>query len=140
MSDTFLVFTDEAGAYNKLPSEPFRRSHPFYIRSNVCLSAEDYRVFQGEIQSLNKRYGIPVGEEVKWSDLWETHRGKYRAEFLKGFSEDQLKSNLLAWVGSKQNWSGIIKIGHIDIPGAPDVEACLAWKDFHNSAEDANTG
>lgn len=86
-----FVFTDEAGAYNKLPSEPFRRSHPFYIRSNAYLSCNDYRVFQGEIQVLNKRYGIPVGEEVKWSDLWETQRGKYRAEFLKGLSEDKLK-------------------------------------------------
>lgn len=87
----YFVFTDEAGAYNKLPSEPFRRSHPFYIRSNVCISVEDYRVFQGEVQALNKLYGIPVGEEVKWSDPWEIHRGKYRSEFLKGFSEDKLK-------------------------------------------------
>lgn len=86
-----FVFTDEAGAYNKLPSEPFRRSHPFYIRSNTYLSVNDYQVFQGEVQALNKRYGIPVGEEVKWSDLWETKRGKIRAEFLKGLSEDKLK-------------------------------------------------
>lgn len=91
MSESLFVFTDEAGAYNKLPSEPFRRSHPFYIRSNTYLSADDYRVFQGEVQALNKRYGIPVGEEVKWSDLWEIHRGKYRAEFLKGLSEEKLK-------------------------------------------------
>ena len=91
MIKTVFVFTDEAGAYNKLPSEPFRRSHPFYIRSNTYLSTDDYRVFQGEVQVLNKRYGIPVGEEVKWSDLWETKRGKYRAEFLKGLSEDTLK-------------------------------------------------
>ncbi len=91
MNDTFLVFTDEACAYNKLPSEPFRRSHPFYIRSNAYLSCNDYRVFQGEIQVLNKHYGIPVGEEAKWPDLWETKRGKFRAEFLKGLSEDKLK-------------------------------------------------
>ena len=86
-----FVFTDEAGAYNKLPSEPFRRSHPFYIRSTAYLSCNDYRVFQGEIQVLNKRYGIPVGDEVKWSDLWETKRGKFRSAFLKGLSEDNLK-------------------------------------------------
>ena len=74
MSSVF-AFTDEAGAYYKLPSEPFRNSHPFYTRSNVCLSADDFRVFQGEIQSLNRRYGILVGEEVKWSVLWEIHWG-----------------------------------------------------------------
>lgn len=89
--NTVFVFTDEAGAYNKIPSEPFRRSHPFYIRSNTVISADDYRVFQGEVQALNKRYGIPVGEEIKWSDLWEIHQGKYRAAFLQGFSEDKLK-------------------------------------------------
>ena len=89
--DTFFVFTDEAGAYNKLPCEPFRRSHPFYIRSNTFLSVDDYRVFQGEVQAVDKLYGIPVGEEVKWSDLWKIHRGKYRAAFLKGLSEDKLK-------------------------------------------------
>ena len=88
---SIFVFTDEAGAYNKLPSEPFRRSHPFYIRSTICLSSDDYRLFQGEVQGLNKRYGLPVGEEVKWSDLWEIHRGKYRAGFLKGLSEEKLK-------------------------------------------------
>lgn len=91
MNESFLVFTDEAGAYNKMPSEPFRRSHPFYIRSNTYLSANDYRVFQGKVQALNKLYGIPIGEEVKWSDLWEVHRGKFRTSFLQGFSEDKLK-------------------------------------------------
>ena len=88
---SYIIFTDEAGAYNKLPSEPFRRSHPFYIRSNVYLTTEDYRIFQNEIQALNRQYGVPVGEEVKWSDLWEAQKGKYRAEFLKKIPADRLK-------------------------------------------------
>ena len=91
MSETYLIFTDEAGAYNKRPNEKFRHSHPFYIRSNVRFSADDYRLFQNEIEELNKKYGIPVEEEIKWSDLWEIHKGKYRAEFLKSKSEDALK-------------------------------------------------
>ena len=91
MAETYFVFTDEAGAYNKRPNETFRHSHPFYIRSNVCMSADDYRLFQNEIKELNKKYSIPVGEEIKWSDLWEIHKRKYRAEFLKSKSEDTLK-------------------------------------------------
>ena len=67
---SYIIFTDEAGAYNKLPSEPFRRSHPFYIRSNVYLTTEDYRIFQNEIQALNRQYGVPVGEEVKWDECF----------------------------------------------------------------------
>lgn len=91
LSKVFFVFTDEAGVYNKRPTEKFRRSQPFYIRSNICFSIEDYKSFQNEIQELNNRYHIPVGEEIKWSDLWEIHNGKYRADFLKKYKEDTLK-------------------------------------------------
>lgn len=91
VAEAYYIFTDEAGAYNKRPSESFRRSHPFYIRANVRLSANDYRVFQKEIQELNTKYGVPVGEEIKWSDLWEISKGKYRADFLKSFTPDKLK-------------------------------------------------
>ncbi len=91
VAEAYYIFTDEAGAYNKRPSESFRRSHPFYIRANVRLSASDYRVFQKEIQELNTKYGVPVGEEIKWSDLWEISKGKYRVDFLKSFTPDKLK-------------------------------------------------
>ena len=88
---TYFVFTDEAGSYTKQPSESFRRSHPFYIRSSVRLSADDYRLFQNELQELNKNYPIPIGEEIKWSDLWEIWKGKYRERFLRFITPDQLK-------------------------------------------------
>lgn len=102
MSETYLVFTDEAGVYNKRPNEKFRHSHPLYIRSNVRFSADDYRLFQSEIAELNEHYSIPVSEEIKWSDLWEIHKGKYRSEFLKTKSEDTLKGyytsyHLMIW-------------------------------------------
>lgn len=89
--NAYLIFSDETGAYCKNPNEKFRHSHPFYIRSNVRFSSDDYRKFQNEIQELNKQYGVPIGEEIKWSDLWEIHKGKYRSEFLKEKSEDSLK-------------------------------------------------
>lgn len=91
MGETYYIFTDEAGAYNKRPSESFRRSHPFYIRANVRLSVNDYRIFHQEIQELNDNYGIPVGKEIKWSDLWEVCKGKYRTDFLKPFTPDKIK-------------------------------------------------
>lgn len=91
MSEMYFIFTDEAGAYNKRPGESFRRAHPFYVRANVRFSSDDYRQFQNEILDLNKSYGIPYGEEIKWSDLWEMRKGKYRADFLRTFSQDKLK-------------------------------------------------
>lgn len=72
MSETYFVFTDEAGTYNKRPNEKFRHSHPFYIRANVRFSADDYRLFQNEID-------------------WEIHKGKHRSDFLKSKTEDALK-------------------------------------------------
>ncbi len=89
--NTYFIFTDEAGSYMKQPSESFRRSHPLYIRSSVRFSADDYRLFQNELQELNKNYPIPIGEEIKWSDLWEIGKGKYRERFLRFITPDQLK-------------------------------------------------
>lgn len=91
MGEAFFIFTDEAGAYQRCPLETFRRSHPFYIRSNARFSVDDYRIFQTEIQDLNSQYGVPIGEEIKWSDLWEISKKKYRKEFLKTFSDNNLK-------------------------------------------------
>ena len=42
-------------------------------------------------KEFNTKYGVPVGEEIKWSDLWEISKGKYRADFLKSFTPDKLK-------------------------------------------------
>lgn len=76
----YLVFTDEAGAYKQQTTVVFRRRHPFYVRSNVMISMDDYRDFQKEMQSLNNIYNIPVGEEIKWSDLWEKMRNRPRTQ------------------------------------------------------------
>ena len=74
MGEAYYIFTDEAGAYNKRPSEPFRRSHPFYIRANVRLSVNDYRIFQQEFrnstpnmesQLAKKSNGLTYGKFAK---------------------------------------------------------------------------
>lgn len=87
----YLVFTDEAGAYKAQTTPEFRKRHPFYIRSNVMISMEDYRDFQKEMQTLNGMYEIPVGEEVKWSDLWEKLRNRPRTPAIAAMAEDRLK-------------------------------------------------
>lgn len=87
----YLVFTDEAGAYKGKTTTQFRKSHPFYVRSNVMISMDDYRDFQKEMQTLNGMYEIPVGEEVKWSDLWEKIRKRPRTAAIATMSDDRLK-------------------------------------------------
>lgn len=87
----YLVFTDEAGAYKSQTTPAFRNRHPFYVRSNVMISMDDYRDFQKEMQTLNGMYEIPVGEEVKWSDLWEKMRRRPRTPAIAAMTEDRLK-------------------------------------------------
>ena len=88
---TYFVFTDEAGVYQQHPSEKTIRNSPFYIRSNVIMTAEAYKAFQSDMQELNKKYGVPVGEEIKWADLWSLHKNNPRTDFIATMSEDKLK-------------------------------------------------
>lgn len=87
----YLVFTDEAGGYQAKTSAAYRKAHPFYIRANVLMSMDDYRVFQEEMKTLNAMYEIPIEEEIKWADLWSLHKGNPRTEAIKRMSEDRLK-------------------------------------------------
>ena len=90
-SDWSSIFTDEAGAYKAQTTPEFRRRHPFYVRSNVMISMDDYMEFQKEMQTLNGMYEIPVGEEIKWSDLWEKLRSRPRTPAIAAITEDRLK-------------------------------------------------
>lgn len=87
----YLIFTDEAGAYKAQTTPAFRRRHPFYVRSNVMISMDDYMEFQKEMQTLNGMYEIPVGEEIKWSDLWEKLRNRPRTPAIAAITKDRLK-------------------------------------------------
>lgn len=87
----YFVFTDEAGAYQKNPSATYICSHPFYIRSNVRMSIDDYRLYQIEMQRLNGEYEIPFDHEIKWSDLWSKIKGRPRNELIARMAPDRLK-------------------------------------------------
>lgn len=58
----YFVFTDEAGAYQRRPSDAHIRSHPFYVRSNVLMDIDDYRQYQIEMQRIAGEYEIPFDE------------------------------------------------------------------------------
>ena len=62
--NSYFVFTDEAGVYQRHPSPEHIKSHPFYIRSNVLMSTEDYRQYQIDMQRINGEYEIPFNEEI----------------------------------------------------------------------------
>ena len=87
----YFVFTDEAGAYQRRPSDAHIRSHPFYIRSNVLMDIDDYRQYQIKMQRIAGEYEIPFDEEIKWSDLWSKTKGNPRNDLIARMSLNRLK-------------------------------------------------
>lgn len=90
MSD-YLVFSDEAGIYDCQPNETFIRNHPFYIRSYVMISSSEYQEYQVELHKINRKYGIPYDEEIKWSDLGTKYKkGNPRTTVVSDISMESL--------------------------------------------------
>ena len=87
----YFVFTDEAGAYQRRPSDAHIRSHPFYIRSNVVMAIDDYRQYQIDMQRISGEYEIPFDEEIKWSDLWSKTKGNPRNDLIAYMPLNRLK-------------------------------------------------
>ena len=100
----YLVFTDEAGSYKRNPSEKHISSNPFYIRSYVRISAEDYRQYQIDMQRINGMYEVPFEEEIKWSDLGTKHKkGAPRTSTIEQMSLDRLKKYFRAVLEAATN-------------------------------------
>lgn len=87
----YFVFTDEAGAYHRHPSDAHIQSHPFYIRSNVIMTIDDYRQYQIDMQRISGEYEIPFDEEIKWSDLWSKMKNNPRNDLIARMSVNRLK-------------------------------------------------
>lgn len=87
----YFVFTDEAGVYQRRPSDAHIRSHPFYIRSNVLMSIDDYRQYQIDMQRIAGEYEIPFDEEIKWSDLWRKAKNNPRNELIARMPLNRLR-------------------------------------------------
>ena len=87
----YFVFTDEAGTYQRHPSDAHIRSHPFYIRSNVVMAIDDYRQYQIDMQRIAGEYEISFDEEIKWSDLWGKTKGNPRNDLISTMPLNRLK-------------------------------------------------
>lgn len=92
MNNTILVFSDEAGQYYKPITLKNIHRDPFYIRSGVFVSTEDYKDFQKFAVSLKREYRIPLNQEIKWSDVNEIQNYRYRNNFLMSFTINDIKN------------------------------------------------
>ena len=44
--EAYFAFTDECGSYQKIRTEKFNKTHPFYVRATAIMSVSDYLVLQ----------------------------------------------------------------------------------------------
>jgi len=66
----YLVFSDEAGQYRRERNANFLKRYPFYCRSSLMLSVEDWLSLRGSFEGLKSKWGIPKDFELKWDTLW----------------------------------------------------------------------
>ena len=90
--DSYFVFTDESGVYQQNPSEKHIRSNPFYVRSYVLISVDDYQQYQKDIKEINREYNISLFDEIKWADLRLKINDKPRSNIVTRLTVEQLKS------------------------------------------------
>ena len=72
MNNTTIIFSDEAGQYYKKSEDKQIISDPFYVRSAVYLTTEEYIAFQKDIITLKKKYNLPkTGKSYTTDELIE---------------------------------------------------------------------
>lgn len=76
--ETYFAFTDECGAYQKVRKEKFIRAHPFYVRSTVIISLEDYLTLQKGMDDIKISFGVQPNVEIKWAHFGSALKGNYR--------------------------------------------------------------
>lgn len=107
MNNTIIIFSDEAGQYYKYPSIKNISSDPFYVRSGVYISTEDYINFQNNIDELKTNFNIPNNQEIKWSDIYAIQKGRYRNDFLKKYSDKNIMDYILMYLNCASKFNSI---------------------------------
>ena len=92
-----IVFSDEVGIYEKKPNEKTKKAHPFYIRGNLFIDVNDYKIMQEQFIKISKQFNIPTNIEIKWSDLYSLKikknkkLEKYKYEVIENYIAELVK-------------------------------------------------
>lgn len=76
--EAYFAFTDECGNYQKIRSDSFKQSHPFYVRSTVIISLVEYLQLQKETEKTKALFGLNQNVEVKWSHFGSALKNNYK--------------------------------------------------------------
>jgi len=113
----FFCFSDEAGCYRKERSERFIKAHPFFIRSAVLISVEDWLKMKQHFEKLLKRAHLPYDKELKWSYIGSIIQHRKRGEAIPPEKPYAAFSHL----STEELWDfvrGCLKLLH-------DAESCV---------------
>lgn len=66
----YFIFSDECGDYTQHPSRKFLERHPYYIRTNIIIKGQDWKLIYRKYIDLLNEFGLPLESEIKWSYLW----------------------------------------------------------------------
>lgn len=107
MNNTVIIFSDEAGQYYKHPTVKNIVSDPFYIRSGVYISTEEYINFQNDIDKLKVDFDMPNNQEIKWSDIYSVQKKRYRNDFLLKYSDKDIMNYIANYLNYSNKYTSI---------------------------------
>jgi hypothetical protein len=99
---TYFIFSDECGEYCEEKSAKKLRIHPYYIRSALIISADEWIKVNNKIRGLKSSMlaNLPSNDyEIKWSYLWNKRCYERKGEpipeskpyhFLNSIKHDKL--------------------------------------------------
>ena len=74
----YFAFSDECGLYQKNRSDRSKQAHPFYVRSTLIISLDDYILLQEGIDSIKASFGILPSVEIKWAHFGSALKNNYK--------------------------------------------------------------
>ncbi len=85
----YYLFSDECGSYQKERSEKFIARHPFYVRSSVLISFDDYRLLEQKSEHLKELLSIDAEVEIKWAETGQRFNNR-KSEGLEELSDEAI--------------------------------------------------
>lgn len=79
----YFVFSDENGDYKANRNRRFLGRHPYYIRGNLIIAAQEWSSLNTALRALKRKYDIDESKEVKWAYLWSLRSMQRAGQAIK---------------------------------------------------------
>jgi hypothetical protein len=81
---TYFIFSDECGEYCEEKTLKKLKAHPYYIRSALIISSDEWKFINNKMKYLKRKLFGPIinNYEIKWSYLWNKRCYERRGEAI----------------------------------------------------------